>query len=155
MDGRGVHVGTMEMNTLFSLLQAPRAQALGVAGAVGAFLAVAIPTAVWPNPFFVRMTPVRPLDYLFLGVTAVGAGLLAATYARPSDAEAQRGMFGGLLAFLAIGCPICNKLVVLMLGVSGALTYFEPLQPILGVLSIVLLGTALAARLRGIERCAL
>lgn len=155
MAGRGSTIGATQLNTLFSVLRDPRARALGLAGAAGAFLAIAIPTAVWPNPFFVRMTPARPLDYLFLGLTAAGAGLLAATYARPSDAPAQRGMFGGFLAFLAIGCPVCNKLVILALGVSGALTYFEPLQPVLGVASVVLVGTALAARLRGIERCAL
>ena len=147
--------GALRLNTLLGVLRGPRAAAFGIAGAGAAFVAIAIPAAVWPNPFFVRMTPVRPLDYLFLGITVVAAGLLAATYARPSEAPAQRGMFGGLLAFLAIGCPVCNKLVVLALGASGALTYFAPLQPILGAASIALLGTALTARLRGIERCAL
>jgi len=39
---------------------------------------------------------------------------------------------GGLLSFLAIGCPICNKLVVLALGLGGVLRWFAPIQPLLG-----------------------
>jgi len=38
-----------------------------------------------------------------------------------------------VLATFAIGCPICNKLVVALLGVSGALTCWAPLQPLIGV----------------------
>ena len=51
-------------------------------------------------------------------------------------------------AFLAIGCPICNKVVVALLGVSGALSVFAPIQPIIGAASIALLAGSLAWRLR-------
>jgi hypothetical protein len=50
----------------------------------------------------------------------------------------------------AVGCPICNKLVVAVLGAGGALSYFGPAQPVLGAASIVLLGAALALRLRAL-----
>jgi hypothetical protein len=53
-----------------------------------------------------------------------------------------------VLSFMAAGCPVCNKLVVLAVGASGALAYFRPLQPVLGALSLVLLAAALWARLR-------
>jgi hypothetical protein len=53
-----------------------------------------------------------------------------------------------VLSFLAAGCPACNKLVVLAVGTTGALDYFRPLQPLLGLASLVLLGVALGARLR-------
>ena len=43
---------------------------------------------------------------------------------------------GGALTFFAVGCPVCNKLVVLALGFSGALTYFAPLQPALGIAAL-------------------
>ncbi len=33
---------------------------------------------------------------------------------------------GGLLSALAIGCPVCNKAVVLLLGSAGALTVWAP-----------------------------
>jgi hypothetical protein len=50
--------------------------------------------------------------------------------------EASAG--GGLLSAFVIGCPVCNKLVVMALGFSGALTYFAPLQPLLGAAALVL-----------------
>lgn len=51
-------------------------------------------------------------------------------------------------AFLAIGCPICNELVVAALGVSGALTVFAPIQPLIGAASVGLLGVTLGWRVR-------
>jgi hypothetical protein len=47
----------------------------------------------------------------------------------------------------AVGCPVCNKLVVLALGFSGAMTYFTPLQPILGVGALVLTLAVLRRRI--------
>jgi hypothetical protein len=59
-----------------------------------------------------------------------------------------------LLATFAVGCPVCNKLVVAVLGVSGALSYWAPIQPVVGVLSVALLATGFAMRLRGAVACA-
>jgi hypothetical protein len=54
-----------------------------------------------------------------------------------------------VLSFLAAGCPVCNQLVVLAVGTSGALNYyFRPLQPLPGLASLILLGVASLARLR-------
>ena len=52
-----------------------------------------------------------------------------------------------------VGCPVCNKIVVAVLGVSGALTYWAPIQPIVGILSIALLVTGLLLRLGGAVAC--
>jgi hypothetical protein len=51
-------------------------------------------------------------------------------------------------AFLAIGCPVCNKIALILLGTSGALTIFAPLQPVIGAASLVLLAGTLAWRFR-------
>lgn len=130
------------------------AGAYGAAGAVATVLVLGIPTDVVANPWFTRMTPVRPQDYLFLGLNALLTGLLAASYAFPATCPLGQGKLtaGGLLAFLAIGCPICNKVVVLLLGVSGALTYFAPIQPVLGTTSAIVLAVAVWLRGRGIAR---
>ena len=53
----------------------------------------------------------------------------------------------------AVGCPVCNKLVALALGAGGALTYFGPTQPVLGLLSVGLLLYALRERLAREESC--
>ena len=58
-----------------------------------------------------------------------------------------------MLAFFAVGCPVCNKLVLIALGYTGALQWFAPVQPFLAVGGIALLGWALRARLRGQLAC--
>lgn len=132
---------------------AGRAGLYGLAGALATVIVVGVPTELVPNPWFARMTPTRPQDYAILALTALLTGALAATYARPAACALQDGKLvaGGLLSFLAVGCPVCNKVVVLLLGASGALTYFEPVQPALAVAALALLGLALALRLRGVR----
>ena len=49
--------------------------------------------------------------------------------------------------------PICNNLVVMSLGVSGALTWFVPAQPFLAVGSLALLGYALWQRVQRARAC--
>ena len=57
------------------------------------------------------------------------------------------------MTFFAVGCPVCNKLVLLALGSAGAITWFQPLQPVLQALAIGLLGYALVTRLRTAQAC--
>ncbi|MEU0684020.1 MULTISPECIES: hypothetical protein [Streptomyces] len=66
-----------------------------------------------------------------------------------------RALIGAAASAFAVGCPICNKLVVLAIGVSGALTYWAPVQPVLAVATLALLGYALVRRLRTATACAL
>lgn len=138
-----------------------------IAGVVVA-LAVGLPTDVIPNPVFGRPVDITWWSYPTLVITAVLGGLLAATYVRVGprpagegseeieiDRPGRLGSIGGLLSFFAVGCPVCNKLVVIALGTSGALEWFAPAQPILAVASIVLLAWALRVRLRNAASCAL
>ena len=130
------------------------------AGALATALLIGLPTDVVPNPFYRRMTAILWWDYPVWAVTALLAGLVLATYVRrvPVDSSAGATFGGGILSFFAVGCPICNKVVVAALGVSGALNIFAPLQPLIGAASVALLGATLAWRLRDrarrCERCA-
>ncbi|MGN6562132.1 MAG: hypothetical protein ACTHMU_05670 [Thermomicrobiales bacterium] len=139
------------MNSSRRTLAIMLAAALGTGGAT--FVLIGVPTALIPNPWFMRMLPSRPLDWVFLALTTLLAAALGATYALPVACPLGEGKLtaGGILSFLAIGCPICNKVALLALGASGALTYFAPVQPFLGVAALGLLGWALAARLRAIH----
>jgi hypothetical protein len=127
-------------------------------------LVVGLPTDVIPNPVFGRPVDVTWWSYPVLVVTSVLGGLLIATYVRdtddltPGDVDeldrpGKTGGIGGLLSFFAVGCPTCNKLVVVALGSTGALDWFAPAQPVLAVASLVLLTWALRARLRGQIAC--
>jgi hypothetical protein len=87
-------------------------------------------------------------------------GVLVATYVAvetpPADsveAPQRFGGLGGILGFFAIGCPVCNKLVLLALGSSGAIAYFEPIQPLLALASTLLLLVAIRIRLKGLRAC--
>ena len=87
-------------------------------------------------------------------------GLLVATYVRdPANdddvANRRKGTAGGLLTFFAVGCPVCNKVVLIVLGSAGALTWFEPIQPVLQAVAIALLAWAVIARLEGERFCLL
>lgn len=71
------------------------------------------------------------------------------------DRTARAGGIGGLLAFFAVGCPVCNKVVLLALGTTGAMELFAPLQPLLAVVSVVVMAVALRVRLRNERSCPL
>ena len=121
-----------------------------------AALAMGIPTGVVRTSLYRRMTPVAWWDYPVWAASAILLGLLIATYVRARPVPSGgggRALGGGLLATFAIGCPICNKIVVALIGVSGALDYWAPLQPVLGLSSIALLLIALVVRLRGEISC--
>lgn len=131
------------------------------AGALATALLVGAPTDVVPNPLFGRSIPVQWWNYPALAVTAVLAGIVLSTYVRrPSPAPepaakdgSRLGAIGGVLSFFAVGCPVCNKLVLVLLGASGALSYWAPLQPLLAVLSAGLLAEAALRRLSSQTEC--
>jgi hypothetical protein len=129
---------------------------------VATTLVVAIPTAMIPTPVFGREVAVTWWSWPVLIVTAVLSGLVFATYVRePGDARATSDLdtpsrfsvAGGMLTFFAVGCPVCNKIVLLALGASGALTWFAPIQPLIAVLAVGLLGYSLRVRLAGEKAC--
>jgi hypothetical protein len=144
---------------------------VAAAASVVVALLVGLPTDVIPNPVFGRPVPVTWWSYPVLVVTALLGGLLAATYVREpgtvtttttttatgstadDERPARRGGVAGLLSFFAVGCPVCNKLVVIALGTVGARQWFEPIQPLLALVSIVLMAIALRTRLRFADAC--
>ncbi len=114
-------------------------------------IVIAIPSDLIDNPVFGRPVPPRSIDYVILAVTASLIGLiLAIRPERTEDVERQetRTMFGGLVSFLAVGCPVCNQLVVALVGTSGALSWWAPIQPVVGLIAVGLLLYTLRMRLQ-------
>jgi len=144
---------------------------VAVGAGAGTALLIGLPTDVIPNPVFGRPVPVTWWSYPVLVVTAVLAGLVVATYVRDptaagptaegladvddSEPVSRTASVGGLLSFFAVGCPVCNKIVLVALGATGARQWFEPVQPLLAAASIVLLAWALRGRLRSAVACPL
>ena len=121
----------------------------GLLGAALSAAAVGLPTDVIDNPLFTRMTPVRWWEYPVLVITVILTGVWASI---PQSGERAAGpgsaIGSSLLSALAVGCPVCNKIVVSLLGVSGALGIWAPAQPIIAGLSVALLATAVVVRWR-------
>lgn len=130
---------------------------VAAAGTVAAAVIMGIPTGIISSSLYHRMTPVLWWNYPVWAAASILSGLILATYVRSpvGDVGARGGLVGSTLSFLAIGCPICNKIVVAALGVSGALNIWAPVQPALGVLSVALLAWALSRRLRNERSCAI
>lgn len=120
---------------------------------LGAAFAIGIPTVLIPNDFFRRMTPTRWWDFVLWAAAAPLIGLTMALRSLPAARACRvdgKAVAGGGLTYLAVACPICNKIIVALIGASGALSYFAPIQPILGVGAIALLLFALSRLLRTI-----
>lgn len=137
----------------------PARRWLVTAAATAAFvLVVAIPTDLIDTPVFGREIPPTWWSWPSLLASSILGGLLIATYVRapeqPDRAASRRGgWIGGALTYFAVGCPVCNKLVLLALGSAGAVTWFEPVQPVLQVAALLLLAWALRSRLLGELSC--
>lgn len=127
--------------------------------AVLTILVTAIPTAMIPTPVFSREIPTTAWAWPVLTVTSVLAGMVTATYVKRRDPDeggergSRLGMVGAFTTFFAVGCPVCNKLVLIALGYSGALQYFAPVQPFLAATAIVVLLWALMVRVRRERSC--
>jgi hypothetical protein len=130
---------------------------VAVVAAVIDAVAVGVPSALLPNPFFVRMTAVPWWSYTTWVLTAVLSGALAATYVRRSPgvppAPGRAGILANIGSFLAVGCPVCNKVVIAAIGVSGALNVWAPIQPLIAAAALAILGWALWRRLKALRAC--
>ena len=131
---------------------------VALASSVAFTALVAIPTDLINTPYFSREIPPTWWSWPALVLSACLSGLLIATYVAPSgeedDAKVSGGGYAaGLLTFFAVGCPVCNKLALVALGSAGALTWFQPVQPVLQVLAIGLLVWSLRQRLASERAC--
>lgn len=135
-------------------------------------LLIGIVTVLIPNPWFARDIAPVWWNYPVWVATSILTGMLLTTYLRPAAASQDEapadqqadmdrvekrssamGIAGGALAWFAVGCPVCNKIALLALGYSGAITWFAPVQPFLALAAMLFTGVALLWRLRGQVAC--
>lgn len=128
-----------------------------VYGAVAAVL-IAVPSDLIDTRFFGRPIDTKAIDYVILAVTAFLIGLIFAI--RPQvnqeavEAQERTTVWGGFISFLAVGCPVCNQAVVALVGTSGALSWWAPVQPVVGLLAVALLVYTLRKRLNTFDLAA-
>ena len=153
---------------------------VALASAIAVALLLGVATVLIPNALFTREIPPVWWNYPVWLATSAMTGLLIGTYVMPrrrtegsatrvettehtesasaSREERRTGRFavaGGMLAWFAVGCPVCNKIALLALGYTGALTWFAPFQPALALAALVFSSVAAVWRLRGQVSCPL
>jgi hypothetical protein len=117
-----------------------------VAAGLLAVAVMAVPTDVINTPWFSREIPVRWWEY----PTLAAIGILTALWVGIGNPGRGGGTaVGGItLATFAIGCPVCNKVVLAAVGTTGALGLWAPLQPILAAISVALMAGVVLWRWR-------
>lgn len=148
-------------NCLTTLLNWPiRRWIVASSSAILAALVIGIPTAVLPTPFFGRSVAVTSWSMPVLLLTSILTGLLVATYIRTDQLVQEEqslkiGGLGGFFSFIAIGCPVCNKVAFLALGATGAIKFFAPVQPYIASAGIALLFYAVRKRILSESTCSI
>ena len=117
----------------------------GWMAALLAFAALGTVSAVWANPFFVRMTPVGAWEFPALVLLSVLTGTFVAL---PSACGLRRATAGGTAGFLGIACPTCNKILMLIFGGEALMLWFDPMRPFVTAGGIALLSFATWRRWR-------
>ncbi len=120
--------------------------AKGVLIVVGSFVFLGTVAALWQNPFFIRMTPTSGFE---IGLLALQAILLGVYISIPVPACAVKlASVGGIVNYVGIACPICNKLLLALFGASTLLTYLEPVRIYFAVGGVLLMSIATTVRWR-------
>ncbi|WP_414838124.1 hypothetical protein ACK3SF_01850 [Candidatus Nanosalina sp. VS9-1] len=110
-----------------------------VAASTFFFTVTGVVTGLIPTPFYVRMVPITFLDYTFLFTTSILAGIYFGKE-KCTVTDSRLSALGGVTGFLAFSCPICNGLLLAFLSTSAIMAYVDPLRPLLGVISTLVLG---------------
>jgi len=123
---------------------------IGSATALGSFVALGAVAALWENPFFVRMTPAGGFEIAALAALSLLLGVYVAIR-RPFCSVKTAGA-GGILGFIGIACPVCNKILLLLFGGDLLLTYFEPVRIYVAAAGVLIAAVAVAREWALIKR---
>ncbi len=114
--------------------------AWGIGVAAAMFAGLGTVAALWENPLFMRMTPTGGFEIALLFLLSALAGLYVGL-PRTECGKRTAGT-GGVIGFLGIACPVCNKILVLLFGSALLLEYYEPARLYLALGGVVLLAVA-------------
>lgn len=127
-----------------------RRAAAGTAVAAASFAVLGTVSALWDNPLFFRMTPVGGWEVALLAALSLLLGVYVAIR-RPACSIKAAGA-GGVLGFIGIACPVCNKLLLLLFGGELLLTYFEPIRVYVAALGTLIVLAVVLREWRIVQR---
>lgn len=116
----------------------PKRIAAGFAVAIISFVLLGTVATLWDNPFFTRMTPVGGWEIAMLAAMSVISGIYVAI--RRPFCSAKGASAGGVLTFIGVACPVCNKILLFIFGGELLLTYFEPVRIYVAAIGTLLIG---------------
>jgi hypothetical protein len=108
--------------------------------------------ALWENPLFMRMTPTSGFEVALLLLLSVLAGVYVSLPG--TECGVRTAGAGGVIGFLGIACPVCNKVLVLLFGGALLLEYYEPVRLYIALGGVALLAAAIAFRMTRGRRAA-
>jgi hypothetical protein len=114
---------------------------MGLSVAASMFAGLGTMAALWENPLFTRMTPTGGFEIATLLLLSALAGVYVGL-PRAGCGTRTAGV-GGVIGFLGIACPLCNKILLLVFGGALLLQYYEPMRPYLALGGIALLSAAI------------
>ena len=110
------------------------------------FAALGTLTALWENPFFIRMTPTSGFEVALLLLQALMFGIY---FSVPTNYCSTKTLStGGVLGFLGLACPVCNKILMYVFGAELLLSYLEPARMYLAVIGTLIISLALYIKLK-------
>jgi hypothetical protein len=114
----------------------------GVVVATASFVGLGTVAALWDNPLFVRMTPAGGWEIGLLAILSLLFGVYV-VIRRPFCSIKSAGA-GGILGFIGVACPVCNKVLLLIFGGELLMTYFEPVRVYVAAAGVLLAAGAVA-----------
>jgi hypothetical protein len=126
---------------------------IGFSAAMLSFGILGTIAALWPNPLFIRMTPAGGWEIGLLGAQSALLGIYFAIR-RPACSVRTAGL-GGVLNFLGIACPVCNKVLLLLFGWDALMTYLEPVRLYVAAIGVAVTLLAVAREWTRRERQAI
>ncbi|MEE8364391.1 MAG: hypothetical protein V3R76_01275 [Gammaproteobacteria bacterium] len=112
----------------------------GLVVAALSFIGLGTVSALWENPFFIRMTPVGGWEITLLALLSILIGTYVAI--RSPQCATKSATTGGVLGFLGIACPVCNKILLLLFGGELLMTYYEPVRIYVAIVGVLVTGAA-------------
>ena len=98
-----------------------------------------------------RMYPVLWWNWVTLAVCSVLFGLIAATFVGPGARRPLGGAASGsagVVAAVAMACPVCSPLALPLLGTGGVLAFLLPDRGWIALAAVAVLSLTLLLRLR-------
>jgi predicted transporter len=83
----------------------------GLAVAITSLVVFGTVAALWENPLFVRMTPAGSFEIVLLTLLSVLLGIYVGI--RRPFCSAKTATASGIVGFIGIACPVCNKVLLL------------------------------------------